>query len=331
MKKINWFYLIAFIVFLSTCVYLLVSTFINSNNENINSSIKNFTSLDDSKKESSKIVNDITNKKKRVLYNGKDVTYLFDNIPTSKKEISDIKKMEILKELKITFKENLYEAYSEKNANYDGFDLGNLKFLSEANINQLKLIMGFRRDLLKVENQNNGIIETRKAKYELCKPVFNYWNCDLENLVEIPYIGYGKMEEGKMPNHNLEDEEVFSYVFNNYPNFKNDLVGSILYYVISIGIGGKPKTLGDLFYNNENIFSFTEEISNFEEIDSSLFLEIFSNYFDENKFTPYLPPSFPTYKNIILEYLEKGKELNELTIKEKLKILGFNEEVLIVT
>lgn len=330
MKKINWLYLIVFITFLFTCVYLLVSTFINSDKENVNSSLKNSLPVDDSKKESSKNVNDITDKKKKVLYDGKDVTYLFDNIPNSKEEINDLKKMEILKELKITFNENLYESHSEKNANYDGFDLGKLQLLSEANINQLKLIMDFKTDLLKVENQNDGIIETRKATYQLCKPVFNYWNCDSKNLVEIPYIGYGRMEEGEMPNSNLEDEDVFNYVFNKYPNFKNDWAGSILFYVMSIGTRGKAKTYGNLIYNNENIFSFTEDISSFVEIDSSLFLEIFSNYFDENKFTPYLPAAFPTYKNINLEYLEKGKQVNELTIKEKLKILDFNEEVLIV-
>ena len=314
-----------FLSILGIGTYLIIDVFYLKNNGLIlgNNSLQNDSNGNLNVKDSGK--NNL-----RILYDTTDVTKLFTKKPLDKQSISASKKLRILEMMGISWSAEKYRSNSAIPATYKGINVGMIKEINEIPNEDFQRIIPLDLSLFRILGRIIAKKETRIGHYQTCSKNFEYYFCDVEPLVALNYQKYGEYKEGGPPEINMDNNEFVKTLIQKYPNLKNRIANLVLILKNVTGIKGVAWTYGNIYYENHLVYHLTATIDTIEKFHSLPYVETLSYLINENDFFPSTPASYPTYEDEECSYITKGKMSEDLTVNEKLQILGWNEELLTI-
>ena len=266
----------------------------------------------------------------RILYDNTDVTNLFDEKPLDKESIPANKKLKILEITGISWSAEKYRANSAIPATYKGISIGMINDINEISNEDFKRIIPLDLSLFTIRGRITAKKETRIGHYQTCSKNFEYYFCDVEPLVAIHYKQYGEYREGEAPEINMDNSEFVKTLIQNYPNLKNQIATLVLILKNVTGSRGVELAYGTIYYANHLVYHLTAVIDTIQKFHSLPYVETLSSLINENDFVPSISASYPTYDGKECPYIMKGKMNEDLTVNEKLQILGWNEELLTI-
>ena len=266
----------------------------------------------------------------RILYDNTDVTQLFDEKPLDKQSISASKKLKILETIGISWSAKKYRSNSAIPATYKGINVGMINEINEISNDDFKRIIPLDLSLFTIRGRITAKKETRIAHYQTCSKNFEYYFCDVEPLVTIHYKQYEEYIEGEPPEINMDNNEFVKMLIQKYPNLKNTLATLVLILKNVTGTKGVELVYGNIYYANNLVYHLNATIDTIHKFHSLPYVETLAYLINENDFVPSISASYPTYNGEECSYIMKGKMYEDLTVNEKLKILGWNEELLTI-